>query len=192
MTWSDLADRCALMCDAHKGALLILLKEAERELSRHVHLLESSQSITDDNESTALGEGFKEIIDVTSNGVHIPAISESEIPYKTDGTKYTGTPSGYYITADKNISWDTLPSASDTRKITFYSAVTSTAQGSLTIPILHSIHHLAYVDYAVSIATAKTDPTLSQMYRSNFQQSIIDITNQKADQELIHSVKREV
>lgn len=192
MTWSDLADRCGLMCDSHKGTLVLLLKEAERELSRHVHLIESSQSITSDSENTALSEGFKEIIDVTSNGNHIPAISESEIPYKTNGTKYTGTPNGYYITADKNIAWDTIPTTSDVRKITFYSAITSSVQGSLTVPILHSIHHLAYVDYAVSIATAKTDPTLSQMYRANFQQSIIDIRNQKADQELIHTVKREV
>lgn len=191
MTWSDLADRCGLMCDSHKGTLILLLKEAERELSRHVHLYESIQSISTSSETTTLTEGFKEIIDVTCNGTHIPAISESEIPYKTDGTKYTGTPSGYYITADRNISWDTIPSTSDIRKVSFYSSLLVTQQG-LSSPVLHSIHHLAYVDYAVSIATAKSDPTLSQMYRANFQQSIIDIRNQKADQELIHTVKREV
>lgn len=192
MTWAELTDRSAIMCNAHKGTLLLLLKEAERELSKHVNMYEVVQTISTSSETVVLETSsyqYKEMIAVTVNGNHIMPISESEINYKSDGTKHAGTPNAYYITTDNYIAWDTIPSTSDVIKCSMYVYITEGLQGSFASPMLSKQFHISYVDYAVYVATAKTDPDVSERHYAKWLKTIKDTKDLKADQELIHTVK---
>ena len=59
-------------------------------------------------------------------------------------------------------------------------------------PVIPSKYHLSLCDYALSVALAKDNPQKADKHAMFWEKSIERITNQEADAELIHSVRREI
>ena len=189
MTFEKLADRSLLYVDAQKGALKQLLVEAEFELTREVDIVENSESLTITAGVATLPNTFKSVILITHKGDKLVPINESDIVYKSDGTKSDGDPRGYFI-RNQELHFDTIPTG--TVNLSYYRTVDQSSStyinGSPTIP---EQYHTDLCYYAVAIAGAKIDGIMEKFWPL-WMSSIEKIKRQDADRELIHQIRREV
>jgi len=188
MTFDILADRCLLFVDDDKAMLVELLKEAELEMTRKCNIYEQSATqVCNGATSYSLFENYKQMIFMQYNGTKIHPITEDEISYKSDGSIHTGTPTGYFI---RNLNYHLNYAPPDgTIKISFYGTVDGTSGASPIIPLPY---HRDLCNYAVAIASAKLNPSMHDKHWMLWNVSLKDITNQDADRELIHTIRREV
>tara|TARA_R100000278_G_scaffold2675_2_gene5203 strand:+ start:13645 stop:14223 length:579 start_codon:yes stop_codon:yes gene_type:complete len=192
MTFEKLADRSLLYVDAQKGALKQLLVEAEFELTREVDIVENSESLSITAGVATLPNTFKSVILITHKGDKLVPINESDIVYKSDGTKSDGDPRGYFI-RNQELHFDTIPTG--TVNLSYYRTVDQSPtdgepyiNGSPTIP---EQYHTDLCYYAVAIAGAKIDGIMEKFWPL-WMSSIEKIKRQDADRELIHQIRREV
>ena len=197
MTFDKLADRCLLFVDDDKALLIELIKEAERELTRHCNILEAETSY----EVTGLESGrftlnstFKQVILATFDGDKISLITEDEVSLEDDNTIRSGTPTAYYI-RNNYLFTNYAPTTGDL-KVAFDGALSvnggdSPSQGTTNITIPEMFGN-DLCNYAVAVSSAKLNPGMHDKHWMLWNQSIETITNQDADRELIHTIKREV
>jgi hypothetical protein len=197
MTFDKLADRCLLFVDDDKAMLVELIKEAERELTRSCNILEQETAFTptgSENGIFTLNTTYKQVIEAKLNGYTLHPISEDEVAWKSDNTVESGDPTGYFVRNNKfhtnlapqdgdlNISFDATlsPNGGDDP---------SQHATDLTIPEMYGND---LCNFAVAISSAKQNPGMHDKHWMLWSASIETITNQDADRELIHTIKREV
>ena len=192
MTFDILADRCLLFVDDDKAMLISLLKEAELEMTRKCNMYEDIREYTaDSSDSYGLPTNYKQVIIITYKGSTLPPISEDEVFYDSDGAVQTGAPTGYFI-RNNGIHFNTKPSSGKI-KLSYYGTVDGAQDATADpSPIIPDMFHRDLCNYAIAIASAKLNPGMHDKHWMLWNQSIETITNQDADRELIHTIKREV
>ena len=186
MTFEKLVERSLLYVDAQKGALKKLLVEAEFELTREVDIFENSVSLTITAGVATLPDYFKSVILITHKGNKLVPINESDIVYKSDGTKSDGDPRGYFI-RNQELHFDTIPTG--TVNLSYYRTI---VEGSISAaPSIPKQYHTDLCYYAIAIAGAKIDGIMEKFWPL-WMSSIEKIKRQDADRELIHQIRREV
>jgi len=204
MTFDKLADRCLLFVDDDKALLIELIKEAERELTRSCNILEQTLTFTPngtENGTFLLYSTYKQIIHVKYNGTTLHPIQESEVAWESDNTVGDGTPTGYFIRNVKTTAGyvylltNQAPS-SGSLQIVFDASLSPNGGDvptqhitDLSIPEMYGND---LCNYAVAVSSAKLNPGMHDKHWMLWNQSIETITNQDADRELIHTIKREV
>ena len=184
MTFDKLADRCLLFADAEKNMLIELLKEAEIEMSRKCDINEASEEYSDAGDGLyALPVEYKQIILITHNGDKLIPITEDEIDYDNSGNIRTGTPTGYFL--QNNRIHTNRKNSDGTLKATFYATVYNTGDS----PIIPDMYHRDLCDYAIAISSAKNLPDLHYKHWGMWMNNLLQITNEDADRELVHTIK---
>jgi hypothetical protein len=59
-------------------------------------------------------------------------------------------------------------------------------------PVIENDYHIALCDYAIYIATALTDPSVSEKHLMLWEKTIMEITNENIDKELPIGMKEEI
>jgi len=197
MTFDKLADRCLLFVDDDKAMLIELIKEAERELTRSCNIVEGETTFTPnggENGIFALNTTYRQVIEAKFDGYTLHPISEDEVAWKSDNTIESGDPTGYFV-RNNNFHTNSKPTSG---KLTISFDATLSPNGgnnpsqhatNLTIPEMYGN---SLCDYGVAIASAKLNPGMHDKHWMLWKAGIDEITNQDADRELIHTIKREV
>ena len=184
MTFDKLADRCLLFADAEKNMLIELLKEAEIEMSRKCNIHDASEEYSDSGDGLyALPNEYKQIVLITHNGYKLVPMTEDEIDYNSSGNIQSGTPTGYFI--QNNRIHTNYKGSDGTLKVTFYATIYNTGDS----PIIPDMYHRDLCDYAIAIASAKKLPDLHAKHWGMWMNNLLEITNEDADRELVHSIK---
>ena len=192
MTFDKLADRCRLFADVRKQLCIELLKEAELELTKQCDVYESTRTYTcDGSESYGLPTNYKQVILLNFDGDRMFPISEEEADYDSDGAVKSGNPRGYFI-RNNGIHLNSKP-ASGTLKLSYYGTAFGVQDsGSDPSPIIPEMYHRDLCDYAIAIASAKSNPALHDKHFMLWNQRVLDTINKNADRELIHTIKEEI
>tara|TARA_R100000808_G_C2146871_1_gene154789 strand:+ start:726 stop:1304 length:579 start_codon:yes stop_codon:yes gene_type:complete len=192
MTFDKLADRCLLFIDERKQMLIELLKEAELEMTRKCNMYEDTKEFTcDGSASYGLPSNYKQMIHIKHDGDTLMPVSEADIYFNSDNDVDSGTPSVYYI-RNFGVYLDTKPSSGNI-SMSYYGTVDGVQDTSSSpSPIIPSIYHRDLCDYAIAIASAKTNPELHIKHLQMWGISLEAIKGEDADRELIHSVRREI
>ena len=184
MTFDKLADRCLLFVDAEKNLLIELLKEAEIEMSRKCNINEASEEYNDAGDGIyALPTDYKQIILITHNGDKLVPIHEDEVDYDNSGNVQSGAPTGYFI--QNNRIHTNYKGSGGTLKATYYATIYNTSDS----PIVPDMYHRDLCDYAIAIASAKNLPDLHSKHWGMWINNLLEISNEDADRELVHSIK---
>ena len=187
MTWSELADRCELFVEERRQMIIALLKEAEIEMTRKVNIIENDVlHVCDGSTSYGIPSDYKQAKIVTYKSDIIPAISEDEFSYNTDGQVDTGSPTGYTI-KNNGLHPNYLP-ADGKLRISYYATATTDSEKTL-IP---TNYHIDLCDYAIAVASAKDNPGNYQLYWTKWLSVLERLKNEDADRELIHHIKSEI
>tara|TARA_Y100001938_G_scaffold21321_1_gene27379 strand:- start:952 stop:1530 length:579 start_codon:yes stop_codon:yes gene_type:complete len=192
MTFDKLADRCMLFIDERRALLVELLKEAEIEMTRECNMYEDSRVYScDGSESYGLPSNYKQIIFIQHDGSKLYPINEDEVSYGSDGKIQTGTPTGYFI---RNGGIHLNNTTTDGKiRIHYYGTVDGAQDTSKTpSPVIPGMFHISLCDYAIAIAAARKEPNTHAAHWAIWKNNLDTITNQDANRELIHTIKREV
>ena len=192
MTFDKLADRCRLFADVRKQLCIELLKEAELELTKQCDVYESTRTYTCDvSESYGLPTNYKQVILLNFDGDRMFPISEEEADYDSDGAVKSGNPRGYFI-RNNGIHLNSKP-ASGTLKLSYYGTAFGVQDSaSDPSPIIPEMYHRDLCDYAIAIASAKSNPALHDKHFMLWNQRVLDTINKNADRELIQTIKEEI
>ena len=203
MTFDKLADRCLLFVDTEKNLLIELLKEAEIEMSRKCNIFENSRGYytLGTNNIFQLPSDYKQMILAKWKNYKLLPIHEDEVDYDTDGNIKSGTPSGYFI-RNNDLHLNYIPELSTTVKrlnISYYGVVDNT-QPLTTVddvfvveePMIPDAYHRDLCDYAIAIAAAKSLPDLHTKHWNMWNSNLLNIQNEDADRELVHSIKEDI
>ena len=187
MTYDKLADRVLLFVEERKQMIVELLKEAELELTRKCNMYEDTRDYAcDGSTSYGIPSDYKQAKIVTYKSDIIPAISEDEFSYNTDGQVDTGSPTGYTI-KNNGLHPNYLP-ADGKLRISYYATATTDSEKTL-IP---TNYHIDLCDYAIAVASAKDNPGNYQLYWTKWLSVLERLKNEDADRELIHHIKSEI
>jgi hypothetical protein len=145
----------------------------------------------------SFNDGFKSVISAKYKGREILPMLERDVDLDTNNLQEIGDPTGYFIRT-------TFDSGDATTQIVFNRRTPGTTvidmsayyttQGSTnaTNPIISDQYQISLCDYAIAVASAKTDPAKFNQHITLWNASVAEITNQEADKDLVHQIRNEI